>query len=92
MLESVKQTLNDVDPLIHHILNPGHWKKSDLLSKREPDVLESVQDGLTNHKIARKTDFADVTAGHHVQAVIRKLHAGNRTDSTVKAIREGLIE
>jgi len=92
VLLSVKMGINYVDPLIHHILDPSHFKKSDLLSKRELDVLELVCDGMTNHEIGRELHIADVTARQHVQSVIRKLHARNRTDSAVKAIREELVE
>ena len=92
VLHSVKEKINYVDPLIHHILDPSHLKKSDLLSKRELNVLALVCDGMTNHEIGRELHIADVTARQHVQAVIRKLHARNRTDSAVKAIREELVE
>ena len=92
VLHSVKNKTNYVDPLIHHILDPNYLKKSDLLSKRELGVLELVCDGMTNHEIGRELHIADVTARQHVQAVIRKLHARNRTDSAVKAIREELVE
>ena len=92
VLHSVKSKINYVDPLIHHILDPSRFKKSDLLSKRELDVLELVCDGMTNHEIGQELHIADVTARQHVQAVIRKLHARNRTDSAVKAIREELVE
>lgn len=92
VLYSVKNNINYVDPLIHHILDPSHLKKSDLLSKRELDVLELVCNGMTNHEIGSELHIADVTARQHVQAVIRKLHTRNRTDSAVKAIREELVE
>ena len=92
VLHSIKNNINYVDPLIHHILDPSHLKKSDFLSKRELHVLELVCDGMTNHEIGGKLHIADVTARQHVQAVIRKLHARNRTDSAVKAIREELVE
>ena len=92
VLHAVNQRINYVDPLIRHILDPSHFKKSDLLSERELDVLELVCDGMTNHEIGHKLHIADVTARQHVQAVIRKLHAKNRTDSAVKAIREELVE
>ena len=92
VLHSVKNRINYVDPLIHHILDPSHFKKSDLLSRRELDVLALVCDGMTNHEIGAELHIADVTARQHVQAVIRKLHARNRTDSAVKAIREELVE
>ncbi|WP_114992162.1 response regulator transcription factor [Synechococcus sp. UW179A] len=92
VLHSVKEKINYVDPLIHHILDPSHLRKSNLLSKRELNVLELVCDGMTNHEIGSELHIADVTARQHVQAVIRKLHARNRTDSAVKAIREGLVE
>ena len=92
IIYKVNQRINYVDPLIRHILDPSHFKKSDLLSERELDVLELVCDGMTNHEIGHKLHIADVTARQHVQAVIRKLHAKNRTDSAVKAIREELVE
>ena len=47
VLHAVNQRINYVDPLIRHILDPSHFKKSDLLSERELDVLELVCDGMT---------------------------------------------
>jgi DNA-binding CsgD family transcriptional regulator len=49
------------------------------LSKRQSDVLELVQQGLSNKLIARRLDIAESTVKVHVGELLRKYGVSNRS-------------
>ena len=52
--------------------------RSTKLSKREREVLNQLQLGLTNRQIAERLGISANTVNKHVQQVLRKLGVGNR--------------
>lgn len=62
------------------------------LTERELDVLALVAEGLTNKEIGGRLGIAEDTSKKHVQNLIWKLHAADRTQAAVIALREGLLE
>lgn len=61
------------------------------LTRRELEVLRLVADGLTNKEVARALFIADDTAKKHVQSIVGKLGASDRTHAVMKAARARLI-
>lgn len=61
------------------------------LTPREQDVLRLMVDGLTNKQIALHLSLAEDTVKKHVQTLIAKLQASDRTQAAVKAVRAGLV-
>ena len=61
------------------------------LSKREIEVLELVARGLSNKQIAYTLDITDTTAKNHVQHILQKLGAQDRTQAATAAIQRGII-
>lgn len=61
------------------------------LSPREGQVLDLLAAGLSNRGIARKLGISESTAKFHVNALLAKLDARNRTDAVVRAARMGLL-
>jgi DNA-binding CsgD family transcriptional regulator len=61
------------------------------LSTRETEILQWVSTGLTSQLIADKLRVTKATVDRHMEAVRSKLHAENKVDAVVKAIRWGLI-
>ncbi|MEK7873683.1 MAG: response regulator transcription factor [Chloroflexota bacterium] len=59
---------------------------------RELDVVRMVAQGHTNREIARDLNLAEVTVKKHVQAIMGKLGASDRTHAAVLAVRMGLAE
>ncbi|MEM8772882.1 MAG: response regulator transcription factor [Pseudomonadota bacterium] len=59
----------------------------DKLTERELGVLEQVADGLTNKEIARKLDISPSTVKAHVERVLAKLGAADRTQAAVMMAR-----
>ena len=55
------------------------------LSRREREVLEQLQLGLTNRQIAARLSISANTVNKHVQQVLRKLGVGNRVLAVMHA-------
>lgn len=64
---------------------------SPALSKREIEVLELVARGLSNKQIAYTLDITETTAKNHVQHILQKLGAQDRTQAATAAIQRGII-
>ena len=64
---------------------------SPALSQREIEVLELVARGLSNKQIAYSLEITETTAKNHVQHILQKLGAQDRTRATTVAIQRGII-
>jgi DNA-binding NarL/FixJ family response regulator len=61
------------------------------LTPRERDVLALVAEGLTNKEIGGRLSIAEDTVKKHVQNLIWKLRAADRTQAAIIALRVGLL-
>lgn len=61
------------------------------LTERELQVLRLVADGLANKAIAARLGITDHTVKYHLNSVLSKLGAQNRTEAVTIATRLGLI-
>ncbi len=61
------------------------------LSPRETDVLRLVSLGLTNVDIAHALDLSPHTVKTHLDGIMNKLGASNRTQAAVWAAKHGLV-
>lgn len=61
------------------------------LTNREVQVLRHVALGLSNREIGRSLDISIETVKEHVQNILRKLEAGDRTEAAVWAVKKGLV-
>ena len=64
----------------------------DSLSQRELDVLRAVSQGQANKIIASELGISENTVKNHVNSILSKLDANDRTDAAIIAIRRGYIE
>lgn len=62
------------------------------LTTREAQVLRHVAFGLSNKEVARSLSISVETVKEHVQNILRKINATDRTDAAVRAVRLGLTE
>jgi two-component system, NarL family, nitrate/nitrite response regulator NarL len=62
------------------------------LSSREVAILERIVQGDSNKHVARFFNIAEPTVKAHVQAILRKLGASNRTQAAMWAVNHGLFE
>jgi DNA-binding CsgD family transcriptional regulator/tetratricopeptide (TPR) repeat protein len=60
-------------------------ERADSLSKRETEVLELIQQGLSNRAIARALWISEATVKVHVRSIFRKLNVQSRTEAAVLA-------
>ena len=72
---------------------PGKEAAASLVqvSSREKEVLSYVAQGYANKRIATELGISEQTVKNHVTSVLRRLHANDRTEAVVIAIKQGLI-
>lgn len=85
-----------IEPAKDQVAEPGSTgqdqeEQMGKLTRREHEVLAYVVKGQTNKEIAASLSVAPDTVKKHVQNIIAKLGASDRTDAAVRAIRAGLI-
>jgi DNA-binding NarL/FixJ family response regulator len=61
-------------------------------TEREQDVLQQLAKGLTNAEIARALNIKERTVAFHVENLLSKLGASNRTEAVVASIRLGWLK
>ncbi len=70
----------------------GGSGQSEVLSKRELQVLSNIVDGKTNREIAEHLVIAENTVIRHVHNIYTKLDVSSRVQATTYAIRHRLVE
>ena len=68
-----------------------HEAKHMPLSRREMDVLSLVGEGCSNEGIAERLFISVGTVKWHVNHILAKLNARNRTEAVAQAKRMGLL-
>jgi len=61
------------------------------LTPRELEVLQLLAEGLTNDRIGERIGLSSRTVKTHVQNLLLKLDAGDRTGAVARGFRLGLI-
>ena len=61
------------------------------LSDRETEILRWVRDGKSNQEIGEILSISPLTVKNHMQRILRKLQASNRTQAVSKAISMKLL-
>jgi len=67
------------------VKSSGEHFQSKGLSVRETVILRCLMEGDSNKLIARKFDITEATVKVHVKAILRKIHAKNRTQAAIWA-------
>lgn len=67
-------------------------KPANEATEREQEVLEALAKGWTNGQIAKSLVITKRTVAYHVQNLLNKLDASNRTEAVVEAIRRGWLD
>jgi DNA-binding NarL/FixJ family response regulator len=62
------------------------------LTARETQILRHLALGLSNKDIARSLTISVETVKEHVQNILRKISANDRTDAAVRSIKFGILE
>jgi DNA-binding NarL/FixJ family response regulator len=61
------------------------------LSPREKDVLQMMSKGLTNKEIAHVLFISQFTVRNHINHILEKLEASDRTEAVSIAMQQGII-
>ncbi len=61
------------------------------LTQRETQVLRHIALGLSNKEIGKSLSISVETVKEHVQNILRKIQASDRTQAAVWAVRKGLV-
>lgn len=61
------------------------------LTAREIEILELLNDGLSNAELAGRLYLSEKTIGHHVSAILRKLGEPSRSRAVAAARRQGIV-
>jgi DNA-binding NarL/FixJ family response regulator len=61
------------------------------LTQRETQVLRHVALGLSNREIAKSLKISVETVKEHIQNILRKIQATDRTQAAVWAVKRGLV-
>lgn len=80
VLQSIRQPLPD-----------GEELEEVRLTEREMQVLQQLVEGKSNTEIGVEVGVSANTIKGHVQQIIHKLKASDRTQAAVKALRLGLV-
>jgi DNA-binding NarL/FixJ family response regulator len=84
-----------LDPQVAHLVlgrvQPLGAQDDSPLTRRELDVLRLMAEGLNNREIAERLGLGLGTVKTHVQNILERLAASDRTQAAVKALRLGLI-
>ncbi len=78
---------------------PGHPAASapedeplEKLTDREEEILKLLAAGLSNKEIAQKLSLSEGTVKNHISAILAKLHANDRTQAVLTALKRGLVD
>jgi len=66
--------------------------KLEQLTTREAEVLQLLAEGLSNKDIATQLVLSEGTVKNHISAILAKLHANDRTQAVLTAIKHGLVD
>ena len=79
--------------LAQQLLLQDHAKDTthpdDILTRREQDVLQCLEQGLSNREIAEALSVTTATVRTHVSSILRKLGVRNRTQAALAAREQG---
>jgi len=62
------------------------------LTEREEEVLKLLAAGLANKEIAQELSLSEGTVKNHISAILAKLHANDRTQAVLTALKRGLVD
>jgi len=62
-----------------------------LLTQREREILQMMQEGLNNAEIAQKLVISLYTVKRHASNIYRKLEVNGRRQAVYKALQAGIL-
>lgn len=100
MMEELQRKEVRLEQLVDGLLHEPGQKQPEVarpearrvpLTAREREVLQLLVEGLTNREIGKRLTVEVDTAKDHVQSILKKLGAADRTHAAALAVRSGLV-
>jgi DNA-binding CsgD family transcriptional regulator len=97
MLDELQRKQERLEQLVDRLLDGAQQARAQTLqllaplTRREQQVIELLVQGLTNREIGAQLVVEADTVKDHVQSIIKKLGAADRTHAAVIAVRGGLV-
>jgi DNA-binding NarL/FixJ family response regulator len=63
-----------------------------MLSRREEEVLQAIADGFATSEVADRLFISQKTVKNHLASIYEKLHARDRTQAVLMAVRMGIVK
>ena len=92
VLQAFNQLVCTPSDISHAVASPVHTDEPlyETLSERELAVLQELAQGKSNQEIAATLFLAEGTVKNYVSTIMAKLHANDRTQAAVYALKRGL--
>jgi DNA-binding NarL/FixJ family response regulator len=87
----LRQSLRDQGVAVPRGKGRGTRSHGAGLTARQAEVLELLDEGLSNSEIADRLFVSPRTVEHHVSAVLAKLDSTTREEAVATAARQGLL-
>lgn len=87
----LSRVANAIKIFLYESRNPITSPGTQGLTKRELQILHEIASGLETKEVARELHISEHTVTEHISAILRKLHAKNRTEAVAKALRSEII-
>jgi DNA-binding NarL/FixJ family response regulator len=84
--------LAKIKQMMHEPVDASKLRGNYALTARESQILRHLALGLSNKDIARSLTISVETVKEHVQNILRKINANDRTDAAVRSIKFGILE
>jgi PAS domain S-box-containing protein len=89
MEEALQSTREELESAVERQMQLGNPYG---LTFRELTVLHLVADGRSDREIAAILGISNQTAHKHVASILSKMGVGSRTEASVRAVREGVLD
>ncbi|WP_316569642.1 response regulator transcription factor [Neobacillus sp. YIM B06451] len=87
-----KEIINNLAKLEDHFASRNALPKSNLLTRREKEILSEVVKGMTNRQIACSLFISENTVKNHIRNIMEKLHMNSRGQVAAFALQEGWLQ
>ncbi len=74
------------------VAKPPEEEPLEKLTDREEEILKLLAAGLSNKEIAQQLSLSEGTVKNHISAILAKLHANDRTQAVLTALKRGLVD
>jgi DNA-binding NarL/FixJ family response regulator len=100
LIERIRRVAADeapsTDSMLHTVREAMAKRRGNLaedipLTNRETQVLRHIALGLSNREIGRSLEISIETVKEHVQNILRKIDATDRTQAAVWAVKKGIV-